>query len=71
MATKIGMACCHVGDAPIKTITVEIAPGPASSGIPRGVMPMSSLCEPSSVSLDSLLRGASRLQHVKADEQAG
>ena len=42
--------CHQVGEGPISTITVEIAPGPASMGMPRGIMPASSLLAPSAVS---------------------
>src|SRR5271168_194693 len=42
------MACCHSEcDSPTSTITVEIAPGPASIGIPSGIMLASCFSAPS------------------------
>jgi len=45
MSFDIGADAC----AP-STITVDMAPGPASIGIPRGVIPTSSFCSPSTSS---------------------
>jgi len=50
IAANTGAACHQCFDWPISTITVEIAPGPASIGMPRGVTPISSFCWPSSLS---------------------
>lgn len=47
MATKTGIACHQRRDCPMRTIAVEIAPGPASMGTPSGVTPTSSFCCPS------------------------
>src|SRR5271154_4496751 len=42
------MACCQTEcDSPTSTITVEIAPGPASIGIPSGIMLASCFSAPS------------------------
>ena len=57
-----------VCDCPASTITVEIAPGPASMGIASGVSATSSFSCPSDDLLGALLRRALAAKHVHRHE---
>src|SRR3989441_606352 len=50
MAPKTPRVVTRALEAPLNTMTVEMAPGPASSGTPSGMMPTSSFAIPSACS---------------------